>query len=90
MPEIGMADSTVHSIKMGRANDEIRDRESVNLTPEESDRPKASRQPGQNYIRPHIGLRGKSSSEAIRITIKRGNRVVSNSSEYKICRFERA
>jgi hypothetical protein len=60
---------------MERLNGEIRDRERVMRTLENSDTPiLTGMQIFHNYIRPHMALKGKTPSEAAGITVEGENR----------------
>jgi hypothetical protein len=60
----------VHNNKMERLNGEIRDREKVMRTLEKSDSPLiAGMQIYHNFVKPHMGLKGKTPAEAAGIRV---------------------
>jgi transposase-like protein len=77
----------VHNNKMERLNGEIRDREKVMRTLEKSDSPLiVGMQIYHNYVKPHMGLKGKTPAEAAGISVKGENKwttLIQNASREK-------
>jgi hypothetical protein len=68
-------DGTVHNNKMERMNGEIRDRERVMRTLERSDSPIINgMRLYHNFVKPHMGLKGKTPAEEAGISVKGANK----------------
>jgi hypothetical protein len=70
-------DGTVHNNKMERMNGELRDRERVMRTLEKPDTPiLTGMQIYHNYVRPHMGLNGKTPADLAGIQVEGDNKWV--------------
>jgi transposase-like protein len=68
-------DGKIHNNKMERMNGEIRDREKVTRNLKKSDTPiLAGYQIFHNYVRPHMGLHGKTPAEMAGIRVEGDNK----------------
>jgi putative transposase len=81
-------DATVHNNKMERQNGEVRDREKVMRGLKNTDSPiLRGFQVFHNYIRPHMGLDGRTPAEAAGIQVKGDNKwltIIQNASKTKV------